>query len=143
MGSRRHMTIQSVTTPSEARLPLVIMAMENKENSKYHLRPETIIISGFSRLPENISAKHVFGYFSIELEVDPVDGKIVDFSCTLLPFLGEKILHSALLGYTVEVGINNAVQQLERRFYSATKRAVIAALEDAYKWYRNNVEKEK
>lgn len=115
---------------------------KDKQNveEKYRLRPETIVISGSARLPENITAKHVFGYFSIEMEVDPVDFKIVDVSCTLLPFLGEKILHNALLGYKVEEGIKNAIEQLERRFYSVTKRAIIAALEDAYKWYKKSLE---
>ena len=110
------------------------------EEGKYKLRPETIVIAGSARLPENITAKHVFGYFSIELEVDPVDFKIVDVSCTLLPFLGEKILHSSLLGYQIEEGIKNAIEQLERRFYSVTKRAIIAALEDAYKWYKKSLD---
>jgi len=113
---------------------------DKKEETKYTLRPETIVISGSSRLPENITTKHVFGYFSIEMEVDPVDFKIVDVSCTLLPFLGEKILHNSLLGYKVEEGIKNAIEQLERRFFSVTKRAIIAALEDAYKWYKKSLE---
>lgn len=116
------------------------MDKDKKNEAKYKLRPETIIVSGSSRLPENITAKHVFGYFSIELEVDPVDFKIVDVSCTLLPFLGEKILHNALLGYQIEEGIKNAIEQLERRFYSVTKRAIIAALEDAYTWYKRFLE---
>lgn len=111
------------------------------EDVKYKLRPETIVINGTARLPENITAKHVFGYFTIELEIDPVDSKIVDISCTLLPFLGEKILSNALLGNEVEEGIKNAIEQLERRFFGVTKRAIIAALEDAYRWYKKYIEK--
>jgi len=110
-------------------------------STKRNLRPETIVIAGSARLPDNITAKHVFGYITIELEVDPVDSTIVDISCTLLPFLGEKILHQALLGNKVGEGIEDAVRQLDRRFFSVTKRAVIAALEDAYRWYKKSVEK--
>lgn len=66
------------------------------KDMKYNLRPETVVIAGSARSPENITAKHVFGYITIELEIDPVDDTIVDVSCTLLPFLGEKILHKAL-----------------------------------------------
>jgi hypothetical protein len=104
----------------------------------YNLRPETIVVAGSARLPENITAKHVFGYLTIELEIDPVDDTIVDVSCTLLPFLGEKILHNALLGNKVDEAIEDVMIQLETRFFSATKRAVIAALEDAYRWYRKS-----
>jgi len=113
---------------------------QTTKDTKYNLRPETVVIAGSARLPENITAKHVFGYVTIELEIDPVDSTIVDISCTLLPFLGEKILHSALLGNKVDEAIQNAIVQLDRRFFSVTKRAVIAALEDAYRWYKKSVE---
>ncbi len=110
------------------------------KDMKYNLRPETVVIAGSARLPENITAKHVFGYITIELEIDPVDDTIVDVSCTLLPFLGEKILYNALLGSKFDEAIEDAVIQLDRRFFSVTKRAVIAALEDAYRWYKKSKE---
>ena len=110
------------------------------ENKKDKLRLYTIIVACSARLPENITARHVFGFFAIELEIDPVDNKIVDVSCTMLPSLGEKIVYNALLGNEVEEGIKDAIEQLERRFFSVTKRAIIAALEDAYKWYKKSIE---
>ncbi len=94
-------------------------------------------------MPENIAVRHVFGYFAVELEIDPVDCKIIDVSCTMLPFLGEKIVYNAILGNKVKKGIKNSMQQLERRFFSVTKRAVIAVLEDAYKWYKKSIEEKK
>ena len=105
------------------------------KNKNTPLRPKTIVVCGISRLPENITAKHVYGYLSLEIEIDPVDFKIVDVSCTLVPSLGEKLLMSALLGYEVEEGIKNAIKEIEARFVSTTKRAVIAAIEDAYARY--------
>ncbi len=102
---------------------------------EHNLRPETIIVGGSARLPEEATAKHVFGCITIELEIDPVDSTIVDVSCTLVPSLGGKILHNALLGNKVEEGIEKAIIQLDRRFFNATRRALIAALEDAYRWY--------
>jgi len=116
---------------------------QRTEGEKDKLRPDTIIVAGSARLPENIAARHVFGYFVVELEIDPVDCNIIDVSCTMLPSLGEKIVYNALLGNEVEEEIKNAMQQLERRFFSVTKRAVIAALEDAYKWYKKSIEEKK
>ncbi len=109
------------------------------KDMKYNLRPETIIVAGSARLPENITAKHVFGCITIELEIDPVDSTIVDVSCTLVPSLGGKILHNALVGSTVKEGIEKAIIQLDSRFFSVTRRAVIAALEDAYRWYKKSL----
>jgi hypothetical protein len=108
---------------------------------KYNLRPETIIVAGSARLPEEATAKHVFGCITIELEIDLVDSTIVDFSCTLVPSLGGKMLHNALVGSTVEEGIEEAITQLDSRFFNVTRRAVIAALEDAHRWYKKSLEK--
>ena len=113
--------------------------MSKSETEGYKPRPKTLIFCGISRLPENVTAKHVFGYLSVELEVDPVDLKIVDVSCTLLPALGEKILINALMGYEIEEGVKNAVNEIENRFFSTTKRAIIAAIEDAYKRYTDYI----
>jgi hypothetical protein len=40
------------------------------------------------------------------------------------------------LGSNVHEGIEEAIIQLERRFFNVTRRVVIAALEDACKWYK-------
>ena len=109
--------------------------------AEYNLRPETIIVAGSARLPEEVTAKHVFGCITIELEIDLVDSTIVDISCTLVPSLGGKILHNALVGSTVEEGIEKAITQLDRRFFNINRRAVIAALEDAYRWYKKSLKK--
>ena len=109
--------------------------------AEYNLRPETIIVAGSARLPEGVTAKHVFGCITIELEIDLVDSTIVDVSCTLIPSLGGKILHNALVGSKIDEGIEKAIIQLDSRFFSVTRRAVIAALEDAYRWYKKYLTK--
>ena len=119
-----------------------VLAKKTKA-AEHNLRPETIIVAGSARLPEEVTAKHVFGCITIELEIDPFDSTIVDISCTLVPSLGGKILHNALVGNTVEEGIEKAIIQLEGRFFSVTRRAIIAALEDAYRWYKKSLEEKR
>ncbi len=111
------------------------------KDAKYNLKANTIIIAGSARLPEGVTAKHVFGYLTIELEIDLVDSIVVDISCALMPSLGEKILQNALLGSNIHEGIEEAIIQLDKRFFSVTRRAVIAALEDAYRWYKKSLKK--
>ena len=92
-----------------------VLAKKTKA-AEHNLRPETIIVAGSARLPEEVTAKHVFGRITIGLEIDPVDSTIVDVSCTLLPFLGEKILHNTLFGSKFDEAIEDAIIQLDRRF---------------------------
>lgn len=115
---------------------------EEENKNKYIHRPKTLIFCGTAKLPENVTAKHVFGHLSVELEIDPVDFKIVDVSCTLLPALGEKILCNSLIGYRIEEGIKNSIAEIEDRFFSSTKRAVIAAIEDVHKRYTDYIREE-
>ncbi len=111
------------------------------KSRKYNLRPETIVIAGSARLPKDVAAEHVSGCVTIELEVALADKTIVDISCTLVPTLGEKILRKALLGNKIDEGIEQAIIQLESRFFNVTRKAVIAALEDVFRWYKKSLEK--
>ena len=67
----------------------------------------------------------------------------MNVSSNLIPSLGEKVIHNAVLGYEIKKGIQRAIKQREMRFYSITKRASIASLEDAYKSYSRYLEKNK
>ncbi len=111
------------------------------KRSKCNLRPETIVITGSARLPEDVAAKDACGCVTIELEVDLADKAIVDISCTSVPTLGEKILRNSLLGNEIAEGIEEAITQLDGRFFNVAKRAVIAALEDVYRCYKKSLKK--
>ena len=103
------------------------MDTNNSENKAggHVTADRTVVLCGTSRLPANVTTKHVF---TIEVEVKPADCRILNFCCTMrLPF-GEKILQKALIGYEVEEGIKNAIEQISARFFSNTRKAVIAAL---------------
>ena len=56
-------------------------------------------------------------------------------SSTLLPFVEKEILCQACMGKRIDEGIKKALEQLNKRFYGATKGAIIATLEDAYRCY--------
>jgi len=117
-----------------------IMDINNSE--KCVPATKTVILCGTSRLPENVTAKHVFGFFTLEIEVEPADFQIVNAACTMCPSLGEKMLLKSLIGYEVEEGIKNAVESVNTRFFSTNKKAVAAALRDlhiGYVEYRKNM----
>ena len=107
---------------------------------KFRLRPDTIVIAGFGRLPQNITGKNPSSYIAVEFEIEPADSKIVDIYCTLLPFVEKEILYKACLGNKIGAGIEEAIEQLDKRFFGATKRAIITALGDAHRCYRKVVD---
>ena len=109
------------------------------------LAPETLVICGSARLPKNIIREGELGVFSIELEVTQTDCRIVDVSSSMAAtsYIGERMLYNALKGYMIEEGIENAIDHIERRFFSPRKRAIIAALEGAKRCYKRIIDNKK
>jgi len=86
------------------------------------------VISGYGPLPKDIAAQSGSNYFCIDLELDPVDFEIVDFACTKMPCLGEKIFRDALLGCKVEEGVKNAIDQVEKKSCVSSSKVVLLLL---------------
>ncbi len=108
---------------------------------EHKLRPDTIVIAGCARLPQSITGKHFSNYIAIEFEIEPANSKVVDIYCILLPLVEKEILYQACLGNKIETGIEKAIEQLDKRFFGTTKRPIINALEDAYRWYKKYLTK--
>ena len=94
-----------------------------------------MVIGGFAKLPERLTGKNSYSFIAIEFEIDSTDWKVLDIYCTLLPFVEKEILYKACMGKNIDEGIEKALEQLNKRFCGATKRTIIAALEDAYRCY--------
>ena len=112
---------------------------DKTKGRKQNLRPETIVIAGFARLPQSITGENFSSYIAIEFEIEPADSKVVDIYCTLLPFVEKEILYQACLGNKIDTGIEKTIEQLHKRFFGKTKRPIINALEDAYKCYKKSL----
>jgi hypothetical protein len=108
---------------------------EQKEE-KSGLKHDTIVITGFARLPKNDLGKNMPNHIAVEFEINPVNSKVVDVDCTLLSFRQKQILSRLCLGNKIEAGIQKAIRQFDKRLFGITKPAVIAALKDAQKWYK-------
>ncbi len=98
--------------------------------------PPTLIFSGFARLPANAGTPYGGGVLALELEVDPYDMRIVDAACGSIPALGSKFLTELLVGRQFEDGFENAMLAIRARYRSITQRAMIAALEDALRRFK-------
>lgn len=125
-------TVDADRSPAFDRIPI-----QPSSNSN------TIIISGYKSCTRDTVAQNGLGCFWVDLELDPVDFEIVDFACTDMGSLSKKILREALLGYKVEEGVKNAIERVKKRLFFPFKNAIIAALEDANRWYKEMKEGKK
>lgn len=117
------------------------MNQEAPRTDKKSTHPDTVIFGGFARLPANAASMYAVGVLAVEIEVDPYDMKVVDAACNCLPPLGQKFLVGLLVGNRIEDGLEDAIKTIRVRYFSTAQRAMIAALEDVQKNYREYLSK--
>ncbi len=107
----------------------------NNSPSEIDNHPETMIFTGFSKLPANAGLLHSPTSLAIELEVDPYDMRIVDAACTCIPALGQKLLTTLMVGRKITEGFDDVINAIRERYLSVTQRALIAAIDDLERRY--------
>ncbi|MDA2917703.1 DUF3870 domain-containing protein, partial [Nitrospinae bacterium AH_259_B05_G02_I21] len=55
--------------------------------------------------------------------------------CTIVPSLGERFILDMLIGYDLEDGIEPIVREIRSRYFNVAQKAIISAIEEAYKKY--------
>lgn len=101
----------------------------------------TLLFCGYARLPANAGVPNEGGSLAIELEIDPYDMRIVDTGFSAIPSLGQKFLTNILVGCYIEEGLDKVMAEIRHRYFSVTQRALIAALEDLQRQYRDSLDK--
>ena len=96
---------------------------------------DTLYIIGESRTNSDNAITKMYGYFFIALEVSPLGGVIVDARCTHMLDLTEQFLRRVFVGRSLETQCDQMEEEISRRYFGSSVRAVIASLRDANKKY--------
>ncbi|MCD6419179.1 MAG: DUF3870 domain-containing protein [Synergistetes bacterium] len=96
----------------------------------------TVYITGYSKLPEGISAAVMYEVLVIGLKVDVETSKIVDVDCSLALALSKEILRKIMIGRSLEEDITDIVTEIKLRYHGSAQKAIIAALKSAFERYR-------
>ncbi len=95
-------------------------------------RRETIIVGGYAQFPEGITGHEVFGVLGMGLEVDAKTGEIVGCDASFVTEQPRDFLRGVVIGKNIEKnGIQEAVEEINRRYFARGKKAIISALYDA------------
>jgi hypothetical protein len=96
---------------------------------------DTIICTGYSRLPDGMAAKNLFGVMGVGFEVDPNTDKIVNASSTFITNMCTDFIKSIFQGHDLKEGIEIPIEKFEMRYYGLGKKAIISAMRDAFNQY--------
>jgi hypothetical protein len=93
---------------------------------------KTVVCTGYSKLPEGMAAKTMFGVMGVGLEVDPATDQVVNASSTFVTNMCTDFIKSILVGHDLNHGVDKPIREFELRYYGLGKKAIIAAIRDAY-----------
>lgn len=105
------------------------------EENKKKYSDDTIYISSYVRLPENIPSALYNGQVDIGLIINYKTGIIEDNSCTLVTSVARKFISDLIVGYNLyeNDGVEPLVEVIKYRFNGASQKCIIAVLRDIYK----------
>ncbi|WP_342513591.1 DUF3870 domain-containing protein [Sporosarcina sp. FSL K6-1522] len=95
----------------------------------------TIICTGYSRLPEGMAAKNLYGVMGVGFEIDPETDKVIKTSSTFITSMCSDFIDSIFKGHCLAQGIDNQIKIFEGRYFGLGKKAIVMAMRDAYNQY--------
>ncbi|MEN2768210.1 DUF3870 domain-containing protein [Ornithinibacillus xuwenensis] len=101
----------------------------------------TVFIAGHARLPSGMAAQNMFETLTITAEIDRKYGVIVAASCTLATDHGRDFVQQLLRGYSLQDGIEEAVEAVKQHYFGKAGNALASALKDLHKQYGVYIEK--
>ena len=99
---------------------------------------DVIYVVGYARLPAETAAKHVYDMLSLGIALERASGRILEVSCTDLPPYGNEFIRDILLGKKLEEDLSTITEEIRSRYICRTSNALLAALEDLVKRFKEH-----
>lgn len=96
---------------------------------------DTIYIIGDAQSAVNNPITQQFSAFFIGLVVDTTNHKMIDAGCSSTIPLTSEFIRSIFVGHSILV-FDEVAEEIRRRYFGASQKAIIAAYKDAQKKYK-------
>lgn len=95
-----------------------------------------IICVGYSKLPDGMTAKNLYGNMGIGLKIDEETHGIISVSATFVTNMCSSFIDEMMVGHCMDDGIDSVIDEFEGKYYGLGKKSIIAAIRDAYNQYQ-------
>ncbi|MDR0519211.1 MAG: DUF3870 domain-containing protein [Clostridiales Family XIII bacterium] len=99
----------------------------------------TVLLSGYAKLPSNITSSKLYDTLVIVVTVDLKSGVILESDCSLSTNLSRKFVSELINGYNLNGGIEALIRRFEKQWYGSTRKAIITAIKTIYEKYNEAV----
>jgi hypothetical protein len=94
-----------------------------------------ILLSGYAKLPSNITAEAVFGVLAIAVLFDKRSGVIIDAEASMVTDLSKHFVSDLLKGYNLSDGPDGLIEQFEESYLGNSKKALETAIRSIFVKY--------
>jgi len=91
-----------------------------------------IFISGYAKLPSNITASKLYEVIAVVILVDKNTGNILDAECTLSTRLGRDFVNYILIGNNIK-DVENISKEMDEKYFGSAQKAVVTAFKNCKK----------
>ncbi len=104
------------------------------------LRDDTVLFTGYARLPSGITASRVSDVVGVAVEVEPGTALIIDAECTLATHLARDFFRRLVIGHRLDADFPKMIRTIERRYHGSAQKALITALKTVLEKYQSRRE---
>ena len=101
-----------------------------------NIKQGTVLISGYAKLPANITSEEIFKTMVVVALVDMEFGTIVNAECSVVTEVAKNFIASMIIGYNMNEGPEKLIARFDTLYFGQAKRAIETSLKMIFAKYR-------
>jgi hypothetical protein len=106
------------------------------------MEPEKVLITGYAKLPANITCEEVYKILAVVVVVDMSTGVIEEAECSVVTGVAREFSAGIIKGYNMNDGPEELIDKFERLYQGNAKKAIQTSLKIIFKKYDELRQKE-
>lgn len=99
----------------------------------------TVLLSGYAKLPNNITAETVYQTLAVAVLFDRRSGIILEAEASMVTEIAKKFIAGLLVGYNLNDGPEELMEDFEHYYHGNAKRALETAMRMIFSKYQEYV----
>ena len=99
----------------------------------------TVLLSGYAKLPTNITAEMVYEVLAVAVLFDRRSGIILEAEASMVTNIARKFIAELLVGYNLNDGPDELMEDFETYYHGNAKRALETAIRMIFSKYQEYI----
>ncbi len=99
----------------------------------------TVLLSGYAKLPNNITAETVYQTLAVAVLFDRRSGIILEAEASMVTNIAKNFIAGLLIGYNLNDGPDQLMEDFEQYYHGNAKRALETAMRMIFSKYQDYI----